>query len=67
MYIPWMGKYDLSIAQELRKYEELEIAVKQLTGYNFECLYKLFCMGWTLTEPETPVSMNQLLDLIEEV
>lgn len=41
------------LAELVKKYEKLEIEVKQLTGYNFECLKQLFAMGYTLTPPES--------------
>ena len=53
MNIPWIRDYNASIAQELMAYEELEIEVKQLTGYDFRCLYELFLSGWTLERPKS--------------
>lgn len=58
MSIPWMRDYNSSIAQELMEYEELEIAVKQLTGYDFRCLYELFRKGWTLERPSKPTDLS---------
>jgi hypothetical protein len=58
MNIPWMRDYNSSIAQELMEYEKLEIAVKQLTGYDFKCLYELFRMGWTLERPKNPTDLS---------
>ena len=51
----------IPISQELRRYEELEIEVKQLCGYNFECLKELFAMGYTLQPPEHEMTMNQAM------
>ena len=42
----------------LRKYEELEIEIKKLTGKDFACLKALFASGWTL---EPPKKSNLLL------
>lgn len=53
MNIPWMRDYNATIAQELMEYEQLEIKVKQLTGYDFRCLYELFLRGWTLERPKS--------------
>lgn len=40
------------ISRELRKYEELEIEIKQLSGFNLDCLKQLFAMGYTLQSPK---------------
>ena len=53
-----MRDYNSSIAQELMEYEKLEIAVKQLTGYDFKCLYELFRMGWTLERPKKATDLS---------
>jgi hypothetical protein len=58
MNIPWMRDYNASIARELMEYEKLEIAVKQLTGYDFKCLYELFRMGWTLERPSNATDLS---------
>lgn len=58
MNIPWMRDYSSSIAQELMEYEKLEIAVKQLTGYDFRCLYELFREGWTLERPSKATDLS---------
>ena len=52
------------LSQELRKYEELELEVKQLCGYNFECLRELFAMGFTLQPPDTQLTLNQITRLV---
>ena len=61
-----MGFYEsrmMYFSQELRRYEELEIQVKQLCGYNFECLKELFAMGFTLQPPEAQLTLNQATKL----
>ena len=66
MKIPWMNDYNATIAQELIEYEKLEIAVKQLTGYNFKCLYELFRMGYTLKPPDHEMTLTEIAKLIDE-
>ena len=63
--VPWMTDYNIAISDELRKYHELEIQVKQLTGYNFKCLLEMFKSGFTLKPPEYELSMNQVLTICE--
>lgn len=63
MFIPVSRAIGLS--QELRRYEELEIDVKQLCGYNFECLRELFAMGFTLQPPDYELSLNQITRLTD--
>lgn len=58
MNIPWMRDYNASITQELMEYEKLEVAVKQLTGYDFRCLYELFQMGWHLEPPKSASDLS---------
>ena len=53
----------IGLSQELQRYEELEIEVKQLCGFNFECLRMLFAMGFTLQPPDTQLTMNQITKL----
>lgn len=67
MVIPWMHDYNSSIAQELMEYEELEVKVKQLTGYDFRCLYELFRMGWSLTPPKRccDAHLAEILKIVE--
>ena len=55
----------IQLSQELREYEELEIQVKQLTGFNFKALFELFKMGYTLEPPEYELSMNQITRIAE--
>lgn len=62
--IPWMRDYNATIAQELLRYEKLEIQVKELTGYNFECLHELFRMGFTLKAPEYELTSTQIVKII---
>lgn len=57
MNLPWMRDYNAAIAQELMEYEKLEVAVKQLTGYDFRCLYELFRMGWSIEPPKNASSL----------
>lgn len=61
VYIPWMQDYPSSIARELIRYEELEIQIKQITGYNLDTLLKLFAMGYTLEKPKYDQSINQFV------
>lgn len=60
-----MRDYNASIAQELMEYEKLEIAVKQLTGYDFRCLYELFKMGWTLEPPSSACEASARASLVD--
>lgn len=61
----WVPEYRaVGLSQELRKYEELEFEVKQLCGYNFECLRELFAMGYTLQPPNRELTMNQITKLM---
>lgn len=55
------------LSQELLRYEELEIRIKQLTGFNLECLEKLFAMGFTLKPPEydLTLSIDQIANLVD--
>ena len=66
MNIPWMRDYNHSLAQELIEYEKLEVSVKQITGYDFKCLLKLFSMGYTLKPPDREISMSEILELVKE-
>lgn len=65
--LQWLtsGKYNTDIYQDLMRYEKLEIEVKQLCGFNFECLKELFAMGFTLKPPEYELSLNQIIKLAE--
>lgn len=67
MEISWMRDYNATIAQELMEYEKLEIAVKQLTGYDFRCLYELFKMGWTLERPSNACDAAARASLVEVI
>ena len=40
------------LTQTIRRYQELEIKVKHLTGFDFETLKDLFAMGYCLTAPK---------------
>lgn len=65
----WMRGCNSAIAQELMEYEKLEIAVKQLIGYDFKCLYELFKMGWTLEPPSNACDASaraSLADIISK-
>lgn len=42
----------LDIREELIRYEKLEIEIKQLSGFNLDCLKRLFAMGYTLQAPD---------------
>ena len=53
------------LVNTLVKYEELEMEIKQLTGFNLKQLKALFAMGFTLKRPEYDLSINQLTTLAE--
>ena len=54
----------LAISEDLRRYEELEIQIKQLTGYNIESLKVLFAKGYTLEPPKN--SVLSLAGMVED-
>ena len=56
----------LSLSRELRKYEELEIQIKQITGFNIECLKQLFAMGYTLKSPDHEPTLTEVAKMIEK-
>ena len=60
------GRDHLDISQQLMRYEKLEIEVKQLCGYSFECLKELFRMGYTLCPPEYELTLSDMVKLIDE-
>jgi hypothetical protein len=60
------GRDRLDISQELMRYEMLEIDVKQLCGFNFECLKELFRMGYTLKPPEYEMTLSEIAKFIDE-
>ena len=53
----------LELSKELRYYEELEIDIKQLTGYNFAALRELFTAGWTLQPPAAQPTLTKMLTM----
>ncbi len=48
-------------AEELQKYQKLDLSLMQLAGFNVEELLGLFAKGYTLTPP-TYTSLSGLID-----
>ena len=62
LFVSRVDRRYMDIRETLIEYEKLEIEVKQLTGYNFETLKKLFADGWTLVPPKYE-SLEGLMEL----
>ena len=62
---PFSEERYMQLSKELRKYEELEIQIKQLTGLNIECLKKLFAMGYTLKYPDYDMTLTEMAEPID--
>ena len=52
-------------SRQVRYYDELETQIRQLSGYNFETLEKLFAAGYTLTPPDYS-STHSLSEMAEK-
>ena len=64
--IPIPDDRSIALSRELRRYEELEIQIKQLTGFDFENLKELFMRGYTLQEPAPSGSLTDMVEVDEE-
>lgn len=49
-------------AEELQKYQKLDLSLMQVAGFNIEELLDLFAKGYTLTPPTYTQSLSELVD-----
>lgn len=56
-----ISDYSINYVQDsIRSYQELEMEIIQLTGFNFITLRNLFASGYTLFPPKNDSSLSEL-------